>query len=342
MMHLTWKLKRRLVRIIIVVSISLLCIKTLLFFLYSSPSLIQSGVRVVEQQQHGGHGGSYYGIEDLLTNSHKPRNDDINGDDLMAAHRSHHQQPSNNMKCTMSTCFNISLCLRNFKVFVYPPEHNDRPSPMYKKFLNAIRQSSYYTNKAELACVFILNLDTLDRDTLSNEFVKHLSQKIKSLRHWNHGQNHLIFNFFSGSYPDYSEELDLPYGQAMIAKASFSAKSYRNGFDISLPLLSKKHKDKGKDAGMLTKHRNLYPLHRRYLLTFKGKRYLWGHGSETRNSLHHLHNGKDIIMLTTCKHGKHWDQFVDRHCTKDNELYEGLVMSQLVHVAMGTRPHPLI
>lgn len=35
-------------------------------------------------------------------------------------------------------------------------------------------------------------------------------------------------------------------------------------------------------------------------------RYLYGIGSEIRNSLFHLNNVKDVLLLTTCKHGKQW------------------------------------
>ena len=231
---------------------------------------------------------------------------------------------TNEQRCTMSSCFNVDRCLQDFKVYVYSPERSEKPGPMYKKFLTAIRDSPYYTTDHKSACLYILNLDTLDRDSLSNEFVKHLPEKLSQLPYWNNGRNHLIFNFFSGSFPNYSEELDFPYGEAMIAKSSFSSKWYRKGFDISLPLLSKHHKEKGKYPSVLTTRRNLYPIHRHYLLVFKGKRYLWGQGSETRNSLHLLHNGKDIIMLTTCKHGKNWGQFIDSRCAQDNSLYDRL------------------
>ncbi len=65
-----------------------------------------------------------------------------------------------------------------------------------------------------------------------------------------------------------------------------------------------------------------FPGKDRYLLVFKGKRYVHGIGSEARNSLFHLHNGKDVVMLTTCKHGKSWKQLQDDRCSEDNLEYE--------------------
>ena len=45
-----------------------------------------------------------------------------------------------------------------------------------------------------------------------------------------------------------------------------------------------------------------------YLVSFKGKRYLNGIGSETRNSLHYIHDGQRSVMLTTWRHGKNWEK----------------------------------
>lgn len=136
------------------------------------------------------------------------------------------------------------------------------------------------------------------------------------------GLNHLIFNLYPGTWPNYeSTDLGFDTGKAIVAKASFSVDHFRPMFDVSLPLFHRTLPLSGQsssyslfDAGT--------PQRRSYLLVFKGKRYVYGIGSETRNSLYHLHNGRDVIMLTTCKHGKNWKQVKDDRCETDNEIYD--------------------
>lgn len=209
-----------------------------------------------------------------------------------------------------------------FKVFVYPAAEGDPAiSPTYQKILNVIRDSGYYTPDPTRACLFVLALDTLDRDSLSPDYVPDLQSRLDVAKYWNNGRNHVIFNLYSGTWPDYAENLGFDIGEAILAKASMSVANFRPQFDVSIPLFSKAHPEKGGgDRGYVGS--GDMPATKKYLLVFKGKRYLYGIGSETRNSLYHLHNAKDIILLTTCKHGKKWKEMKDPRCELENKEYD--------------------
>lgn len=224
-------------------------------------------------------------------------------------------------RCRMDTCFDFGRCQGAFRVYVYPPGTSTITgiSENYRKVLAAIEDSRFYTSDPSEACLFVLSVDTLDRDRLSPQYVQDVRTQIQNLPLWNDGRNHLIFNLYSGSWPDYAEDLGFDVGQAMLAKASVDVQNFRPHFDVSIPLFSKDHPQKGGEKGFLTT--NNVPPARKYLLVFKGKRYLTGIGSETRNALYHIHNGEDMILLTTCKHGKDWEKHKDARCDQDNEEY---------------------
>eukprot|EP00057_Strongylocentrotus_purpuratus_P030991 XP_783281.3 PREDICTED: exostosin-1 [Strongylocentrotus purpuratus] len=231
-------------------------------------------------------------------------------------------------KCRMETCFDFSKCKEGFKVYIYPVSYQ-KPSQLYSDILTSIRASRYFTTNADEACLFVTSIDTLDRDKLSSTYVKNIESSISKLSHWNNGKNHLIFNLYSGTWPDYSEDLGFNIGEAILAKASFSEQYFRPNFDISLPLFAKTHPQKGGNSGDL--QGNNFPVQRKYLLAFKGKRYLFGIGSDTRNALYHLHNGVDIILLTTCKHGKNWQKHKDVRCDHDNAEFDKFDYQVLLH-----------
>lgn len=233
----------------------------------------------------------------------------------------HERAAARTTTCTMETCFDRTKCLNDFKVYVYPIQAGEKISPLYGKILKVLRESRFYTDDPKKACLFIPSVDTLDRDNLSEDYVHELPSKVLSLPHWNGGTNHVIFNLFSGTWPDYSEDLRLDTGKAILAKASISTDFHRPRFDVSFPLFLKSHPQKG-NAIDAPSSCAVFPLNRKYKLGFKGKRYLSGIGSESRNSFYHIHNGKDIVLLTTCKHGKNWRKNMDERCEKDNEEYD--------------------
>lgn len=224
-------------------------------------------------------------------------------------------------KCRMESCFDFALCKKNgFKVYVYPQQKGEKIAESYQNILAAIEGSRFYTSDPSQACLFVLSLDTLDRDQLSPQYVHNLRSKVQSLHLWNNGRNHLVFNLYSGTWPDYTEDVGFDIGQAMLAKASISTENFRPKFDVSIPLFSKDHPRTGGERGFL--RFNTIPPLRKYMLVFKGKRYLTGIGSDTRNALYHVHNGEDLLLLTTCKHGKDWQKHKDSRCDRDNAEYE--------------------
>nr|CAB3244012.1 exostosin-1-like [Phallusia mammillata] len=232
-------------------------------------------------------------------------------------------------KCRMETCFDAERChKKGFKIYVYP-DTGDKISQNYRSILSALRLSIYFTNNPEQACLFVVPYDTLDRDKISQNYVHNIGAKVSALKYWNNGRNHIIFTLFSGTWPDYLEDVGFDTGEAILAKASFSDNYYRPGFDVSLPLFGKNHFSMHGPSG--TMKSNYFPPRRKYLLTFKGKRYTYGIGSSTRNALYHIHNGEDIIMLTTCKHGKQWESFSDAKCAADNEEYDKWDYQALLH-----------
>jgi len=309
-------------------SVSLLAL-FLCYVGYSSRSSSSSrGSQSLGRHHHGraGNLGNFMQVEDLFEDT-----------DLHSSSRQRRSvSPSTGSTagdkygyCRMETCFDFSKCTNGFKVYVYPTE--SQVGAVYSEILDSLYNSKYYTTNALEACIFIVGIDTLDRDTLSTtEYQANVQDRITKLAYWNNGRNHVIFNLYSGTWPDYFEDdMGFDIGEAILAKASISQSRFRPNFDISFPLFHKDIHSKGGEKGFLVAN-NVPPV-RQFTLVFKGKRYLTGIGSETRNSLYHIHNGEDILLLTTCKHGVNWMKLQDERCPKDNEEYDKYDYKTLLH-----------
>ena len=225
-------------------------------------------------------------------------------------------------KCSLQTCFDLHKCQKDlFKVYVYK-EPAILISKIYKEIIKVFLDSSYITSDPNEACLFVSSIDTLDRDILSKNYVENMRQHLVNLEHWNNGRNHIIFNLYSGSWPDYEDNyLGLDETEAIFAKASYSIKNYRKHFDISFPLFHAELPFKNQFLSETDAFELDLTVKKKFLLTFKGKRYLNGIGSETRNSLYHLNNQRDVLLLTTCKHGSNWEEFKDERCDSDEIVY---------------------
>lgn len=189
----------------------------------------------------------------------------------------HPPSESDTKHCSMETCFDFSKCIDEYLVYVYPfePVNSLGSSPPvssnYQKIVTAIIESRYYTTDPEKACLFVLGIDTLDRDTLSDDYVRNVPSRLTRLKYWNNGLNHIIFNLYSGTWPDYSEQsLGFDVGYAILAKASMSVQQMRKDFDISIPLFHKQFPLRSGNTGLVVS--NNFPTNKKYLLAFKGKR----------------------------------------------------------------------
>ena len=172
----------------------------------------------------------------------------------------------------LSLCRNVGFTIY---VYPHKEDINGKISKLFSDVLDSIKRSHYYTTNADKACIkglfqscyffkkmvgsrveptaekletlcfqnilrnifLVLAIDSMDRDPLSKErFVKNFGGRLQNINGWNGGRNHIIFNLFSGTWPEYLEELGFDLGYAILAKASISKQKYRPGFDISLPL----------------------------------------------------------------------------------------------------------
>lgn len=216
-------------------------------------------------------------LTDAIHQFHKDAHESGGDDDTLSSKNVPLFNRNKKQPCRMENCFDFTKCYEDFLVYVYPPEPLNSLgaappiSLNYQKILSAITESRYYTSDPTKACLFVLGLDTLDRDSLSEDYVRNVPQRLQRLPYWNNGRNHVIFNLYSGTWPDYAENsLGFDTGEAILAKASMSIQQIRPTFDISIPLFHKQHPLRAGNTGFVTS--NNFPADKKYLLAFKGKR----------------------------------------------------------------------
>ncbi|XP_043765857.1 exostosin-2 isoform X2 [Cervus elaphus] len=152
------------------------------------------------------------------------------------------------LSCRMHTCFDVYRCGFNpknkIKVYIYPLKKyvgeagvpvSSTISREYNELLTAISDSDYYTDDITRACLFVPSIDLLNQNSLR---VRETAQALAQLSRWDRGTNHLLFNMLPGGPPDYNTALDVPRDRALLAGGGFSTWTYRQGYDVSIPVYS--------------------------------------------------------------------------------------------------------
>ena len=221
-------------------------------------------------------------------------------------------------KCSIKSCFDIKYCrFSDFNIFVY-----DYPkvltTKIFDKIIQLFRNSSIRTSDYNKGCLKISSIDTLDRDIQSGYYINNIDIYLNNLMFWNHGKNILFFNFYSGTWPNYIDEMNFSKNLAFYGKSSLNQENYKKNFDVSFPLFNID------PIALITQEKGIvkFLTNKKYLVSFKGKRYLTGYGSETRNSLFHLNNKNDLIIFTTCRHGSYLEDMKNAICKEEERLYK--------------------
>lgn len=154
---------------------------------------------------------------------------------------------STQTQCRFYSCFDILRCEPGIggrmKVYIHPDTRFlrsgadvfDEYSLEYEAILQAFRKNDYITSNISEACVIIPPLDLLSEKGVDFKMVDYA---IASLKGWNHGTNHLIFNFFPTIPLLSTRQIHMSVGNAVIVGANFISSNYRIGFDVSVPLFN--------------------------------------------------------------------------------------------------------
>ncbi|KAG8547099.1 hypothetical protein GDO81_029091, partial [Engystomops pustulosus] len=148
------------------------------------------------------------------------------------------------LSCRMHTCFDVYRCGFNpknkVKVYIYPlKKYTDEYgsavggpiSREYNELLTAVSESDFYTEDVSRACLFLPSIDMLNQNNLR---IKETAQALAKLPRYKPP----LFNMLPGGPPDYNTALDVPLDRAVLAGGGFSTWTYRQGYDVSIPVYS--------------------------------------------------------------------------------------------------------
>ena len=149
--------------------------------------------------------------------------------------------------CRTHSCVNLFKCHVDsnwqIKVYVYPEvsyitEDGQKIFPdatkEFKTIIEAVKQSRFWTNDSQKACIFIPQVDILSEKPVLESFA---GKALNSIKLWKNGENHLLFNFFQKKTSS-ANPLTMNTGKAMVVSGSFNRLNFRPKFDIVIPVFN--------------------------------------------------------------------------------------------------------
>ncbi|KAK4822697.1 hypothetical protein QYF61_019606 [Mycteria americana] len=222
------------------------------------------------------------------------------------------------LSCRMHTCFDVYRCGFNpknkIKVYIYSLKKyvdeygtsvSNTISREYNELLTAISDSEFYTDDVNRACLFVPSIDVLNQNALR---IKETAQALAQLSRWDRGTNHLLFNMLPGGPPDYNTALDVPRDRALLAGGGFSTWTYRQGYDVSIPVYSPLSgevdlPERGPGYFILSSQMALHPEYRSELEALQAE------------------NGESVLILDKCTNLSDGVPAVRKRCHK-NQVFD--------------------
>ena len=230
-------------------------------------------------------------------------------------------------RCSMDACFNFSRCDNGMQLLVYSyndPEPKDPPT-----YFNSLATSAWHTNDPEKACLFLYFSDSQENQAAWKK------PDPRNLPYWKGGLNHVIVTF-ADRWAETNPAAE-SIGMASILSTELHHTTYRPDFDVAIPLPRL-------NRNLITGLTDLKPLQRKYLLTFKGTRYLSREGDfRSSDEFRGMHNGKDVIVATTCLHETNnkllrWQPWRGAGCTEDQAIFNSYDFMELLNSTFGLAP----
>lgn len=218
--------------------------------------------------------------------------------------------------CSMDNCFNYSRCDKMEELLVYHYDSQYSPDWYFK---DALKRSPYYTTNPAEACLFLV----VDRRRVGGP-------PLSRLPYWNHGLNHVVISVVDKPRNPDARSIEMASTMTSITHQTI----YRAGFDVSVPLPQRK---------FYPNLQRLSAMGRKYLLTYKGNRCLEVGSRGGRVCidpvLRGMHNGKDIVVVTTCKQvSSNEVAKVEARCAKDQFVYDQYKFDDLINSTFALVP----